>query len=90
MSEMNKKVEIAKSLCGSLQNEMTLEDAKADRAQQLVRVNINITQPLTAEQVKMLQMAEKMPIVCDEDCPELTDEQLAKFRRAADDNPVDS
>jgi hypothetical protein len=90
MSEMNKKVKIAKSLPGALPNDMTLEDAKADRAQQLVRVNIDITQPLTAEHVKMLQMAEKMPIVCDEDCPELTDEQLAKFRRAADDNPVDS
>lgn len=87
---MNKKVKIAKSLPGALPNDMTLEGSKANRAQRLVHANIDITQPLTAERAKMLQMAEKMPIVCDEDCPELTDEQLAKCRRAADDNPVDS
>ena len=41
-------------------------------------------QPLTEEQIKRLEALKQMPdedIICDEDCPELTDEQLKHFRR---------
>jgi len=34
---------------------------------------------LTDEEEKMLEAIEQHPIVYDEDCPELTDEQLAEF-----------
>jgi hypothetical protein len=35
---------------------------------------------LTPEQLAEIREAEKHPIVFDEDCPELTDEQLAEFQ----------
>jgi hypothetical protein len=35
---------------------------------------------LTPEQLAEIREAEKRPIVFDEDCPELTDEQLAEFK----------
>jgi len=40
-------------------------------------------QPLTEEQKKRLEALKNMSdddIVCDEDCPELTDEELKQFR----------
>ncbi len=36
------------------------------------------------EQIKMLEEVEKRPITFDEDCPELTDEQLSKAYRASE------
>ena len=41
---------------------------------------------LTKEEIEMLDRMERMPITFDEDCPELTAEQLAKFRRISDEN----
>ena len=41
---------------------------------------------LTKEEIEMLDRMESMPITFDEDCPELTAEQLAKFRRISDEN----
>ena len=38
-------------------------------------------QELTEEQIQMLREAAGKPIVYDDDCPELTDEQIAEFRR---------
>ena len=38
--------------------------------------------PLTPEQLAEIEEARKHPIVFDEDCPEMTDEQLRQFRRA--------
>ena len=35
---------------------------------------------LTPEELTMLEEAEKLPLVYDEDCPKLTPEQLAEFR----------
>ena len=35
----------------------------------------------TAEQIERLRALKDRPIVFDEDCPELTDEQLKKFKR---------
>ena len=42
----------------------------------IVRKEIDITKPLTPEELEMLKEAEAAPIVFDEDCPELTKEQL--------------
>ena len=53
-----------------------------DRA--IVRKEIDITKPLTDEQIKMLEEAEAAPIVFDEDCPELTEEQLSEFHRVSE------
>lgn len=38
-------------------------------------------QPLSDEEREELQALKDRPIVFDEDCPELTDEQLKEFRR---------
>lgn len=47
----------------------------------IVRKEIDPTQSLTPSQVEMLHNLESRPISPDEDCPELTMEQLTKFRR---------
>lgn len=52
----------------------------------IVRKEIDVSQPLTPEQIKMLEEVEKRPIVFDEDCPELTDEQLRKGYRVSNRN----
>ena len=49
----------------------------------IVRKEIDFTKPLTADQIKMLDDFETRPIEYDEDCPELTEEQLAEFQRAS-------
>ena len=49
----------------------------------IIRKEIDFSQPLTPEQLKMLEEVEKRPVVPDEDCPELTDEQLNKSYRAS-------
>ena len=38
-------------------------------------------QPLTEEELEELRALKNRPIVFDEDCPELTDEELKQFRR---------
>jgi len=52
----------------------------------IIRKEIDVSQPLTPEQIKMLEEVEKRPIVFDEDCPELTDEQLRKGYRVSNRN----
>lgn len=47
----------------------------------IVRKEINPTQPLTPSQAEMLHNLESRPISPDENCPELTMEQLSQFRR---------
>lgn len=47
----------------------------------IVRKEIDLNQPLTSAQTEMLNKLESKPITSDEDCPELTMEQLAQFRR---------
>jgi hypothetical protein len=46
----------------------------------LVRHTHTAGSELSPEQVAELDEAAKRPIVYDEDCPQLTDEQLAEFR----------
>ena len=49
----------------------------------MVYEELNLNDELTEEQTAMLKELENAPVVPDEDCPELTDEQLAKFAEAA-------
>lgn len=50
----------------------------------IIKKDIDIKAPLTDEQKAMLAKAKDMTIVYDEDCPELTDEELAQFHRVAE------
>ena len=49
----------------------------------IVRVNVDFSKGLTDEQIEMLKEMEASPAVPDEDCPELTHEQIAKFADVA-------
>ena len=51
----------------------------------IIRRVIDVNAPLTEEQKAELEYLRNMSddeIVCDEECPELTDEQLAQFKPA--------
>ncbi|GHU24264.1 hypothetical protein FACS1894172_10530 [Spirochaetia bacterium] len=45
----------------------------------IVRSTRKVGDPLTPEQIAELDALKDRPICFDEDCPELTDEQLAEF-----------
>jgi len=49
----------------------------------IIRKEIDFNEPLTQEQKKMLEELNSRPVQPDEDCPELSDEQLAEFAKAA-------
>ncbi|MBR3570793.1 MAG: hypothetical protein IKN96_08395 [Oscillibacter sp.] len=51
-----------------------------------VRYTLKRGQPLTPEQIAELDALKDRPIVYDEDCPEMTEEQLKQFRRV---NPAE-
>ena len=51
----------------------------------IVTYTITKDQKPTPEQVARIREAAKRPIVYDEDCPEMTDEQLRQFKRV---NPL--
>lgn len=42
---------------------------------------IDVTQKPTPEQIQMLENAEKLPVVPDDDCPELSEDELLQFKR---------
>lgn len=44
---------------------------------------IDFDKELTEDQLRELEEAENAPFVPDEDCPELTDEQLRQFKRVS-------
>ncbi len=50
----------------------------------IVRKNIYENEKLTDKQIKMLNDLENRPVICDEDCPELSDEQLSKMMTIAE------
>lgn len=52
----------------------------------IIRKELNLQTPLTNSQKKMLSALETRLVTPDEDCPELTEEQLSKFRRIAEEN----
>ena len=45
----------------------------------ITRKEIDLNKPLTEEQKRMLKELETRPVQPDEDCPELTDEQLSQM-----------
>ena len=47
----------------------------------IVSYSITKGQKPTPEQIARIREAAKRPIVFDEDCPEMTEEQLKQFRR---------
>lgn len=48
----------------------------------MAKVMMNSLPPeLTPEEIQELKAAEKMPIIFDEDCPEMTEEMLKHFHR---------
>ena len=49
----------------------------------IIRKMIYENEPLTTEQLKQIEEADKKPIVFDEDCPELTDQQLKEIAAMA-------
>ena len=46
------------------------------------RKEIDINSPLSENQIKMLEALKDTEPVYDEDCPELSDEELKEFKRA--------
>ena len=50
----------------------------------IVKVKRKKNTPLTPEQIKELEEMEVSPIVYDEDCPPITDEELSRMRRVSD------
>lgn len=50
----------------------------------MVRKEIDLNKPLTDEQKAMLQTLAGITDEPDEDCPELTEEQLSQFKRIAE------
>lgn len=49
----------------------------------MIRKMIYENEPLTQEQIKQIEEADKKPIVFDEDCPELTEAQLMEIAAMA-------
>lgn len=45
------------------------------------KIHIDITQKPTPEQIKMLENAEKLPVIPDDDCPELSEDELLQFKK---------
>lgn len=45
----------------------------------IIRKEINLNEPLTKKQEQMLDAMQTRPVQPDEDCPELTDEQIVKM-----------
>ena len=50
--------------------------------------NVNVKKAPTEKQKKMLEDAAKRPICFDEDCPELLESDLAKFKKVSNQNAV--
>ncbi len=47
----------------------------------MVVKEIDVNRKLTKEELRMLEKAENIPIVYDDDSPELSDEELSQFKR---------
>lgn len=52
----------------------------------IIRKEIDFNKPLTEKQKQMLEALKDRPVTPDEDCPELTDEQLSQLRRISEIN----
>lgn len=49
----------------------------------MIRTEIDLNTPITDTQNAMLNALQNRPVEPDEDCPALTDEQLAQFKKVA-------
>ena len=49
----------------------------------IVSINSKDLPPITEEEKRAIKEAANRPIIIDEDCPELSDEQLARFVKAS-------
>jgi len=49
-----------------------------------IRRDIDLNEPLSEEQKLMLEALKERPVCLDEDCPELTEEQISQFARVAE------
>lgn len=52
----------------------------------IIRKEIDFNKPLTDEQKKMLEELKTRPVTPDDDCPELTAEQLKQFAHVSEKN----
>lgn len=50
----------------------------------IIRKEIDMNEPLTEEQKIMLEALKTRPVQPDEECPELTDEQLSRLARVSE------
>lgn len=50
----------------------------------IIRKEIDFNEPLTPEQIKMLEELEKRPVTPDEDSPAYTKEELIRLKKLAD------
>lgn len=50
----------------------------------IIRKEIDLNAPLTVEQKQMLEALKTRPVQPDEDCPELTEEQLGQLTRVSE------
>lgn len=55
----------------------------------VIRTTLEERGAITQEEIEMLDRAGKMPLVFDEDSPELTEEELKGFRRVSAENRLE-
>lgn len=55
----------------------------------VIRTTLEERGEITQEEIEMLDRASKMPLVFDEDSPELTEEELKGFRRVSAENRLE-
>lgn len=55
----------------------------------VIRTTLEERGALTQEEIEMLERASKMPLVFDEDSPELTEEELKGFHRMSEENRLE-
>ena len=47
-----------------------------------MRMNIDLANGLTKEQEEMIRQAKELPVIYDEDCPPLSEQELREFKEA--------
>lgn len=55
----------------------------------VIKTTLEERGPITQEEIEMLKRAKNLPIVFDEDSPELTEEDLKGFRRVSEENRLE-
>lgn len=55
----------------------------------VIRTTLEERGTITPEEIEMLKTASKVPIIFDEDSPELTEEDLKGFRRVSEENRLE-